>query len=594
LTVLLAAVAVFMLVPVAHAAAATLTVKAEGGGAGEVSSVGGFAETGLYEGEPPIECSYESPGPAEGTCSNTMFFDEEEGLHLVALHANAAPGSEFVQWKIKKGLAGPGCNVPKEAELFGTCIVISFGAAAEAVAVFEEAAATTYPLFVTKTGGGTGVVTSSPTGINCGATCAAEFNENTVVTLTPSPGITSEFKEWTGACSGAGACEVTMSEAKSVNARFAHTKQTLTVGKSGTGAGSIKSKPKGVVCGATCSSATAKYYNNTVVVLTEKPASGSTFTEWTGACSGSGETCTVTMSAAKSVTAVFGGTTKAIVNPQSLTVSKATGTGYGTVKGTGIACELDCTQTVVSYFGGETAPPAKKAKAATVVTLSALPGIGSSFSGWTGCDEEVEGKCLVSMSSAHSVSAQFNALPAKALSLTKVGYGAVKSKPKGVACGNTCTSASALLPENTVIVLTQKAGTGATFTGWSGACSGAGETCSVTMSEAKSVTATFSAAPKPIVNAKALTLTKAGTGKGTVKATGIACELDCTQTVVSYFGGETAPPAKKAKAATLVTLIATPALGSDPVSWSGCDEVVEGKCVVSMSAAKSVTATFEE
>jgi len=63
---------------------------------------------------------------------------------------------------------------------------------------------------------------------------------------------------------------------------------------------------------------------------------------------------------------------------------------------------------------------------------------------------------------------------------------------------------------------------------------------------------------------------------------------------VSYFGGETAPPAKKAKAATLVTLIATPALGSDPVSWSGCDEVVEGKCVVSMSAAKSVTATFEE
>jgi hypothetical protein len=103
LTVRLATVAVFLLVPAAGASAAgTLTVDIEGGGSGEVSSVGGFGGLGVYEGEPPIECTYESPGPAEGVCENEMSEDPEEGFSLVALHATPAPGSEFVEWKLQK------------------------------------------------------------------------------------------------------------------------------------------------------------------------------------------------------------------------------------------------------------------------------------------------------------------------------------------------------------------------------------------------------------------------------------------------------------------------------------------------------------
>jgi hypothetical protein len=111
------------------------------------------------------------------------------------------------------------------------------------------------------------------------------------------------------------------------------------------------------------------------------------------------------------------------------------------------------------------------------------------------------------------------------------------------------------------------------------------------MSSAKAVKATFTAAVKPLLNPQLLTLTKAGSGYGTVKATGITCEAACTSTAANYYGGATEP---KPKAATVVTLVGTPAPGSQAVSWSGCDSETEGKCVVSMSEAKNVTATFDE
>jgi hypothetical protein len=73
---------------------------------------------------------------------------------------------------------------------------------------------------------------------------------------------------------------------------------TLTVVKSGDG--SVTGS--GIVCGSTCS---ATYTAGTVVTLTATPLTGSTFTGWSGACSGTGP-CSVTMDANKAVTATFG------------------------------------------------------------------------------------------------------------------------------------------------------------------------------------------------------------------------------------------------------------------------------------------------
>ena len=77
---------------------------------------------------------------------------------------------------------------------------------------------------------------------------------------------------------------------------------TLTVLRSGTGSGTVSSSPAGISCGRSCSAA---YAAGTVVTLSVKAASGSRFAGWTGACTGTSSTCTVTMSAARSVTAAF-------------------------------------------------------------------------------------------------------------------------------------------------------------------------------------------------------------------------------------------------------------------------------------------------
>ena len=64
---------------------------------------------------------------------------------------------------------------------------------------------------VSKTGNGSGTVTSSPAGINCGATCASSYTNGTVVTLTATPATGSDFTGWSGAgCSGTGTCVVTV------------------------------------------------------------------------------------------------------------------------------------------------------------------------------------------------------------------------------------------------------------------------------------------------------------------------------------------------------------------------------------------------
>lgn len=82
----------------------------------------------------------------------------------------------------------------------------------------------TTPLLVTRAGSGSGTVTSMPAGIDCGATCTAAFPEESTVSLTPKAAAGSSFAGWSGACSGTGACTVTIGEAQSsVGAEFVST-----------------------------------------------------------------------------------------------------------------------------------------------------------------------------------------------------------------------------------------------------------------------------------------------------------------------------------------------------------------------------------
>ena len=87
---------------------------------------------------------------------------------------------------------------------------------------------TTFPLTVSKTGAGSGTVTSNPAGISCGVTCSAAFATGTMVTLTAAPAAGSTFTGWSGSCTGTGACTVTMSAARAVTASFSITSSGFT------------------------------------------------------------------------------------------------------------------------------------------------------------------------------------------------------------------------------------------------------------------------------------------------------------------------------------------------------------------------------
>ena len=79
-------------------------------------------------------------------------------------------------------------------------------------------------LTITKSGTGTGWITSSPTGIDCDLGCtqqSASFAQGTPVTLTAQAGSGSTFQGWTGGtCSGTGQCVVTVGSDIMVGAQF--------------------------------------------------------------------------------------------------------------------------------------------------------------------------------------------------------------------------------------------------------------------------------------------------------------------------------------------------------------------------------------
>jgi len=241
-----------------------------------------------------------------------------------------------------------------------------------------------FGLAVVKMGGGNGRVLSTPSGISCGASCSGTYASGTVVSLSAAPGASSLFTGWSGACTGTAPCTVKMNSAAVVTAAF-DASVALSVSKTGTGNGKVKSAPAGIKCGATCS---ATYAASTPVTLTAVAAAGHVFSGWNGGgCAGTGG-CTVTLSAATTVTAAFDAVS------YTLSVSKV-GTGIGKVVSApaGIKCGHTCS---ASY------------PATTAVTLTPKPGAGYVFAGWSGGGCTGTGPCTVTLSAATAVTAAFS------------------------------------------------------------------------------------------------------------------------------------------------------------------------------------------
>ena len=333
-----------------------------------------------------------------------------------------------------------------------------------------------FTVTVQKLGNGSGTVTSTPAGIDCGTTCSNQFSEGTRVSLNAAAAPGSSFAGWSGDCSGTGAC--TVDGQSTVTARYIVPVATnhLHVDKAGTGTGTVSSEPSGISCGSSCDT---DFESGAIVTLRVVPSDGSTFTSWSGAgCILNGPICTVVMNGDQTVTTTF--TAVVPVPVSTITVDK-NGTGSGTVTSTnqaGINCGSTCS---ASFPTG------------SLVTLTATPATGSTFIGWSnGCSGT--GSCDVTLNADQTIVAQFDLVPEMAtlsVNTSGPGDGTVTSDQGGISCPNACSAS--FTRGTTVVTLTATPTGNSIFAGWRGGpCEAFGTgPCMITMDDNRSANARF-------------------------------------------------------------------------------------------------------
>jgi Divergent InlB B-repeat domain len=158
-------------------------------------------------------------------------------------------------------------------------------------------------------------------------------------------------------------------------------------------------------------------------------------------------------------------------------------------------------------------------------------------------------------------------LPQFPLRLSVAGAGGrVTTEPGGLACTSTCSGS---FDNGRRVRLVATPAAGARFTGWSGACSGAGD-CVLAMDRTKSATARFGA------GSFSLAVRVSGSGRVTSAPAGIACPPRCS----ARFAAERP-----------VRLRAAPRRGSRFTGWSG-DCRGRAACTVRLDGDRSVHAGF--
>lgn len=427
----------------------------------------------------------------------------------------------------------------------------------------------TNPLTITVDGSGT--VTGRGIDCSAGSTCTVDEPTTSSVTLTATPADGYQFTGWSDDCLGTQpTCTVQMSDSHTVTATFDPI-VTVPVLLTVNGAGTV-SGDNGLSCGPGPSTCSGNAAPDSTIQFVASPPLGSTVT-WLGCTSASGTFCNVVVGSNPiAVTATFsvgtGGTTGGGSFVQ-LTVS-VTGDGYVTSTG---AASIYCT---AAAGAGCTVQVQQN----SVISVHAVPASLSSadFSGWGGSCTTTATTCLLTMSTAKSVSATFNG-DSTTYDLTASVNGSGTISGAGLNRCSTTGSAACTSPQaadaNVTISATPNAGNA--FTGWSGACSGTSPVCTVDMSQDQNVTATF-AATAPTTDKLTLTVTGAGSiAGGTAPCTSKGKPETCTSTV---------------KDGSPVTLKAEPAKGYVFKGWTGACAGTKPTCALTVNDNTAAGATF--
>jgi hypothetical protein len=247
---------------------------------------------------------------------------------------------------------------------------------------------------------------------------------------------------------------------------------TLSIDRTGSGAGRVTSAPGGIDCGTACS---ANFPAGTAVTLTATPDSGSSFDGWS-ACGGTGS-CDIVLTGSTTLTATFAGTTappptlSMSANPLSVQPGETSTLTWSSTNATG------CTAANAGADGSTWRGP----KATNGIDVR---GPLEATATYTLTCEGPGG--TVSRSVIIEVVA---APPTWSLTARVTGPGTIAVSGCDILNCLWCTVA---LPAGTTVILTPRPHPGARFIGWVGTdgCSTAGP-CTLTMTSARTVTARF-------------------------------------------------------------------------------------------------------
>ena len=176
-------------------------------------------------GDPKIDAIAPSSGPANGGTEVTITGENLGCVTNVTFGSVAAESATNLEALLDCGSTDT-VIVTTPPGIVGTAPVALKTVESEATGAPAATGSFTYTqppkqtVAVRRTGNGSGKVTSSPTGINCGKTCSHKFRYGTPVTLTARASKGSSFVGWSGGCTGKRRCKVTADKTLGITAKF--------------------------------------------------------------------------------------------------------------------------------------------------------------------------------------------------------------------------------------------------------------------------------------------------------------------------------------------------------------------------------------
>ena len=408
---------------------------------------------------------------------------------------------------------------------------------------------------------------------------ALVYNVGTAVTLTaPTTAGGNPFASWTGCpSSSANVCHVTVSTNLTITANYTPPPVTFTLTLASTNPASgvaIANTPADNNTHTSTTTPGSLVFNTGTAVTLTAPTTvtGNTFSSWTNCPSATANVCHVTVTANSTITANYITTftlTIESTNPTSGTAITVTpndnnGAGNGTTTFTRV------------YTSG-----------ATVTLVAPATSGGNPFVNWTGCTSATTETCNETVSANATLVANYTATP------PTVNINVASTNP---ASGTTITASptdnnahsSVVTPgtlnynASTAVTLTAPATAGGNaFVAWLGCDSATTETCNITPTTSRTVTATY-AAPPVTFN---ISMASTNPASGVVVAN--------SPNDNSSKSSVTTPGTLNFNTGTVVTLTAPTTAGGNPfASFTNCPSAAANVCTITVTANTTITANY--